>query len=173
MERDKYGSQEIDDHHPNSEQEDVHDEKRSIDNRSALDDPAVVVVAQDHPPKKKWPIAFPPFAQCRKPIKSAIAMLIAILMTLSDKCRAAFGQTSLLAAIALVFYSPSRTVGSFMTAQSKKNGQRANHFSSVCLPTHDRRNDRGRWGTEPNLELSSITGFSVVYRMSFWARSQR
>lgn len=120
MERDKYGSQEIDDHHPNSEQEDVHDEKRSIDNRSALDDPAVVVVAQDHPPKKKWPIAFPPFAQCRKPIKSAIAMLIAILMTLSDKCRAAFGQTSLLAAIALVFYSPSRTVGSFMTAQSKK-----------------------------------------------------
>lgn len=53
----------------------------------------------------------PPFAQMRKTIKVSIALLIALVMTLDDRCREAVGSGSLLVCIVLVFYFPSRTVG--------------------------------------------------------------
>ncbi|ORY95665.1 hypothetical protein BCR43DRAFT_475613 [Syncephalastrum racemosum] len=53
----------------------------------------------------------PPFAQMRKTIKVSIALLIALIMTLDDRCREAIGSGALLVCIVLVFYFPSRTVG--------------------------------------------------------------
>ncbi|KAI7853113.1 hypothetical protein BDC45DRAFT_464852 [Circinella umbellata] len=53
----------------------------------------------------------PPFEKWRKPIKAAIALLIAFIMTLNDTCRHAIGQGSLLVSISAVLYFPSRTFG--------------------------------------------------------------
>ncbi|KAI9253395.1 hypothetical protein BDA99DRAFT_519655 [Phascolomyces articulosus] len=53
----------------------------------------------------------PPLENCRKPLKTSLAFLIGIIMTLSNKCREAIGPGSLLICIVLVFYSPSRPLG--------------------------------------------------------------
>ena len=53
----------------------------------------------------------PPFEKWRKPLKTGLAFLIGIIMTLSNKCREAIGHGTLLICIVLVFYSPSRPAG--------------------------------------------------------------
>lgn len=56
-------------------------------------------------------IKIPPFETWRKPVKQALAMMIASIMTLSDNCRNSIGQGSLLCAIVIVFFFPARTFG--------------------------------------------------------------
>lgn len=53
----------------------------------------------------------PPFPAWKKPVKQAIALLIGVIMTLSDRCREAIGPGSLLCAIVVIFYFPARTFG--------------------------------------------------------------
>lgn len=70
---------------------------------------------RDNVKKQKTPLSkriqLPPFDQIRKLLKPPIALLIGLIMTLSDRCREAIGQGSLLVCIVLVFYFPSRTFG--------------------------------------------------------------
>ncbi|KAI9495016.1 hypothetical protein BDB00DRAFT_815490 [Zychaea mexicana] len=68
-------------------------------------------------PQPKWKTLLtrilrpPPFGKIRKPLKTSLAMLIGIIMTLNNRCREAIGQGTLLICIVLVFYFPSRPFG--------------------------------------------------------------
>ncbi|KAI9251490.1 hypothetical protein BDA99DRAFT_563757 [Phascolomyces articulosus] len=53
----------------------------------------------------------PPFEKWKKPIKGAIAILISLVFTFDNTCRAAIGSASLLVSISVVLYFPSRTFG--------------------------------------------------------------
>lgn len=68
-------------------------------------------------------IKIPPFETWRKPVKQALAMMIASIMTLSDNCRHSIGQGSLLCAIVIVFFFPARTFGVVFEV-SKKSGRK-------------------------------------------------
>ena len=72
--------------------------------------------AKNHTAAPKWKTLLrklhpAPFEKWRKPLKTGLAFLIGITMTLSNKCREAIGQGTLLICIVLVFYSPSRPTG--------------------------------------------------------------
>lgn len=73
---------------------------------------------QNNVKKQKTPLSqriklpkLPPFDQIRKLLKPPVALLIGLIMCLSDRCREAIGQGALLTTIVLVFYFPSRTFG--------------------------------------------------------------
>ncbi|KAI8140051.1 hypothetical protein BJV82DRAFT_235340 [Fennellomyces sp. T-0311] len=53
----------------------------------------------------------PPFEKWRKPLKASVALLVSLVMTLNDQCRAQIGPASLLVSISVVLYFPSRTIG--------------------------------------------------------------
>ncbi|ORY91909.1 hypothetical protein BCR43DRAFT_497479 [Syncephalastrum racemosum] len=69
----------------------------------------------------------PPFVQFRKAIKMAIAILLALIMTLDDSCRNAIGAGALLTCVVIVFYFPSRTVGAVAEASLSKHVRRVSH----------------------------------------------
>lgn len=69
-------------------------------------------------------IKIPPFETWRKPVKQALAMMIASIMTLSDSCRNSIGQGSLLCAIVIVFFFPARTFGVVFEVSKKPAGRK-------------------------------------------------
>lgn len=56
----------------------------------------------------------PPLPQCRKAVKMAIAMVIALVMVLDNRTRESLGNdAALLVPIIMTLYFPSRSVGKF------------------------------------------------------------